>query len=86
VEQIEEEFIPNFMASFRSCRHVCLTHAEPGKPGYHYVNCQPTEYWIRKMNEFGFDYDAAESAYLRSTDKHKTPQGRKTLSFFKRRD
>jgi SAM-dependent methyltransferase len=86
VEQIEEEFIPNFMASFRSCRHVCLTHAEPGEPGYHHVNCQPTEYWIRKMNEFGFDYDAAESAYLRSTDKHKMPRGRKTLSFFKRRD
>jgi SAM-dependent methyltransferase len=31
VEQIKEEFIPHFMASFRSCRYVCLTHAEPGE-------------------------------------------------------
>ena len=86
VEQIEEEFIPNFMASFRACQYVCLTHAEPGQPGCHHVNCQPTEYWINKMNEFGFDYDAAETARLRSTDKHKAPRGRRTLTFFKRRN
>jgi SAM-dependent methyltransferase len=86
VEHIEEEFIPNFMASFRACQYVCLTHAEPGQPGYHHVNCQPTEYWINKMNEFGFDHDAAETARLRSTDKHKAPRGRRTLTFFKRRN
>ena len=86
VEHIEEEFIPNFMASFRACRYVCLTHAEPGQPGYHHVNCQPTQYWIQKMNEFGFDLDAGETTHLRSTDKHKAPRGRRTLAFFKRRD
>jgi predicted O-methyltransferase YrrM len=86
VEKIGEKFIPNFMASFRSCQFVCLTHAEPGQPGYHHVNCQPTEYWINKMNEFGFDHDAAETAHLRSTDKYKAPRGRKTLTFFKKRN
>jgi hypothetical protein len=86
VEHIEEEFIPNFMASFRACQYVCLTHAEPGQHGCHDVNCQPTEYWINKMNEFGFDHDAGETARLRSTDKHKAPRGRRTLTFFKRRD
>jgi SAM-dependent methyltransferase len=86
VEQIQEEFIPNFMASFRACKYVCLTHAEPGQLGHHLVNCQPTEYWINKMDEFGFDYDAAETAYLRSTDTHKAPWGRRTLTFFKRRN
>ncbi len=86
VEHIEEEFIPNFIASFRACQYVCLTHAEPGQPGFHHVNCQPTEYWINKMNEFGFDHDAEETARLRSTDKHKTPRGRRTLTFFKRRN
>ena len=85
VEHIEEEFIPNFMASFRSCRYVCLTHAEPGQPGYHHVNCQNTAYWIAKMDEFGFDFAAEETACLRATDKHKTPRGRRTLTFFKRR-
>jgi SAM-dependent methyltransferase len=86
VEQIEEEFIPNFMASFHACKYVCLTHAEAGQPGHHHVNCQSTEYWINKMNEFGFDHDAAETAHLRSTDKHKAPRGRRTLTFFKRRN
>jgi SAM-dependent methyltransferase len=86
IEHIQEEFIPNFMASFQACQYVCLTHAEPGQPGYHHVNCQRTEYWIKKMNEFGFDYDAAETERLRSTDKHKAPMGRRTLTFFKRRN
>jgi SAM-dependent methyltransferase len=86
VERIEEEFIPNFMASFCACQYVCLMHAEPGQLGRHHVNCQPTEYWINKMNEFGFDYDAAETAHLRSTDLHKAPRGRRTLTFFKRRN
>jgi SAM-dependent methyltransferase len=85
VEQIEEQFIPNFMASLRACHFVCLTHAEAGQSGHHHVNCQPTEYWINKMNEFGFDYDADETAVLRSTDKHKAPRGRRTLTFFKKR-
>jgi SAM-dependent methyltransferase len=86
VEQIEEDYIPHFMASFRSCRHVCLTHAEAGEEGYHYVNCQPTEYWIDKMSEYGFDCDSAETARLRATDKYKAPRGRRTLTFFKRRN
>lgn len=86
VEHIAEEFIPNFMASIRACKYACLIHAEPGQPGYHHVNCQPSEYWVKKMSEFGFDCDEAETARLRSTDKHKTPRGRRTLLFFKRRD
>lgn len=86
VEQIEEGFIPHFMASFGSCSYVCLTHAEPGQSGHRHANCQPTEYWINKMNEFGFDYDANETTHLRSTDKHQAPRGRRTLTFFKKRN
>lgn len=85
VEQIAEEHIPNFMASFQCCKYVCLTHAEPGPHTEHLVNCQPTDYWIKKMREFGFDYDAEETARLRSTDKHKAPRGRKSLTFFTKR-
>lgn len=85
VEQIEERFMGNFMASFRACHHVCLTHAEAGELNAENVNAQPTAYWIKKMDEYGFDYDAAETARLRSTDKHKAPRGRRTLTFFNRR-
>jgi SAM-dependent methyltransferase len=85
VEQIEEKFIPNFMASLRACQYVCLTHAEAGQQGHHLVNCQPTEYWINKMNEAGFDFDPEETAFLRSPDKHNASRDRRTLTFFKRR-
>lgn len=85
VEQIEEEYMLNFISSFRACRYVCLTHAEPGRQSPHNVNCQATEYWIDKMDNYGFDFDEAETAYLRSTDKYKTTSGRRTLAFFKTR-
>ena len=85
VEHIEEKFIPNFMASFRACRNVCLTHAEPGQPGHQHVNCQPTAYWIGKMNEAGFDFDEEETAFLLSTDKHKTHRSHRATAFFKKR-
>jgi SAM-dependent methyltransferase len=86
VEHIEEEHVPNFMVSFQACRHVCMTHGEIGQLGYHHVNCQNTDYWIEKMRQYGFDYDAAETAHLRATDTQKAPWGRRTLTFFKRRE
>jgi Methyltransferase domain len=85
VEHIEEEHIPNFMASFQACSYVCMTHGEIGQIGYHHVNCQSTDYWIEKMGQYGFDYDAAETANLRATDTQKNPWGRKTLTFFRKR-
>jgi SAM-dependent methyltransferase len=82
VEHIDEQFIPHFMSTFQACKYVCLTHGEVGQAGYHHVNCQPTEYWISKMKEHGFAHDPQETAYLRSTNIHEAPWGRKTLTFF----
>jgi cyclopropane fatty-acyl-phospholipid synthase-like methyltransferase len=86
VEHISEEFVPHFMATFKSCRYICMTHGEIGQLGYHHVNCQNTEYWIEKLGEQGFDYDAKETACLRATDVAKAPWGRRTLTFFKNRN
>lgn len=82
VEHIEERFVPNFMSAFRACKYVCLTHGEVGQIGYHHVNCQSTEYWIAKMKANGFEHDPQETEYLRSTNIHDAPWGRKTLTFF----
>ena len=60
VQQIEEQFIPNFMASFQSCKYACLTFPEAGQPGYQHINCQSTEYWVKKMNDYGFDHDTTK--------------------------
>jgi len=85
VQQVEEESIPNLMASFQSCKYVCLTFVQPGQPGYHHVNCQPTDFWVKKMNAFGFDHDPRETLHLRSTASDKAQWGRRGLTFFIRR-
>ena len=39
VEHVDEVYVPNFMATFRRARFAAITHAEPGCPGWHHVNC-----------------------------------------------
>ena len=34
-----------------------MTHAVPGQEGYHHVNCQLSEYWIKKLQSIGFEYN-----------------------------
>lgn len=83
VEHVEERFVPNFMATFRCCRYVCMTYATPGQTGYHHVNEQELAYWVAKMAANGFSYDPDETERLRATDVWKAPWGRRTLTFFK---
>lgn len=85
LEHIDEKHLPNVMPLFRLCRYACITHGEPGQAGYHHVNCQTTDYWIRKFAEYGFEHDAEETALLRRTDRWRAAWGRRTLSFFIRR-
>jgi FkbM family methyltransferase len=83
VEHVHERFVPNFLASFRSCKYVCLTHATPGQGGYLHFNEQPTEYWVEKMGAIGYRHVEEETKYLRSTGPE-TLYGRRTLTFFER--
>lgn len=57
VEHVEEQYVPNFVTTFKAANAVLMTHAEPGQPGYHHVNCQPAEYWIATMKEAGYRFD-----------------------------
>ena len=58
VEHIEERYLENFLTAFDLARKaVLMTHATPGQPGHHHVNCQPSEYWIERMQARGFTYD-----------------------------
>jgi hypothetical protein len=65
VEHVEEAYTNNFMETFNKCKVVAMTHAVPGQPGFHHVNCQPAEYWINKFSEFGFSYNEEFSILLR---------------------
>lgn len=92
VEHVEEKYLSNFMKTFQKCKFVAMTHAVPGQPGFHHVNCQEAKYWIDIFSEYGFDYLEDESLMLRKTlfnsDGSWTPNGshvRNTLMLFKRK-
>ena len=75
VEHIEEQFVPNVMATFRGCRYVFMTAAVPGQPGHPYVNCRPSEYWFEQFRQAGFELDAAATEGVRQ---HSTMESRFT--------
>lgn len=55
VEHVEERYAPNFLETFKAARkYILLTHARPGEPGWHHVNCQTREYWIDKLDQIDF--------------------------------
>ncbi|HEY0006852.1 MAG TPA: methyltransferase domain-containing protein [Pyrinomonadaceae bacterium] len=66
LEHVEEEYIPNFMETFLCCKHVFVTAAIPGQPGYHHVNCQWGDYWIEKFTTAGFTFDEEATAGVRA--------------------
>lgn len=57
VEHVEEQYLDNFMDTFSSCNMVAVTHAVPGQPGWHHVNCQDDSYWIDIFADYGFVHD-----------------------------
>ena len=42
-----------------------MTYAGPGQSGHHHVNCQPEDYWIKKMELNGFEYLIDDTKELR---------------------
>lgn len=82
VEHVREEFMPNYMKAFQLCRHVVMTHAEPGQAGHHHVNCQSDGYWVKQMSAYGFQFNRDETELLRRTDRWRAPWGRRSLMSF----
>lgn len=55
VEHVEEKYMQNFIDTFKKCKLVIMTHAFPGQPGWHHVNCQHASYWLNVMEQNGFE-------------------------------
>lgn len=55
VEHVEQAYEANFLATFSCAALVLMTHADPGQPGHHHVNCQTGEYWVEKMQGIGYE-------------------------------
>jgi len=59
VEHVEEQYVSNFLETFKCGKVLILTFSPPNTPGHHHVNCQPESYWIDKLNNIGFEFDKA---------------------------
>jgi len=57
LEHVDEQYLPHVLATFSHAGTALLvTHAFPGKDrGHHHVNCKPTAYWIRRLEDLGFE-------------------------------
>lgn len=53
-EHIDEDRVDHYLDTLANGRIIAMTHAIPGQPGHHHVNCQPAEYWIRKLEARGY--------------------------------
>jgi SAM-dependent methyltransferase len=56
VEHIEEIYLDNLLRTLSNGAVIAMTHALPGQDGYHHVNCQPEEYWIGKLEAYGYEF------------------------------
>ena len=56
VEHVEERYLQNILQTFAlSEKIILMTHADlRQKDGYHHVNCQESDYWIKKVEALGF--------------------------------
>lgn len=54
LEHVEEQYVPNFMETFKLCKYVIVTAAYPKQGGHHHVNEQWVDYWIKVFGEHGF--------------------------------
>lgn len=65
VEHVDAQYVQNFMDTFKCCKVLAMTHAVPGQPGFHHVNCQPLEYWTNILANNGFKVDIPYSEIVR---------------------
>jgi len=65
LEHVDAHYIYNFMKTLRQCKYVICTHAFPGQPGHHHVNCREHPYWVDIFTAFGFEVDVETTNQVR---------------------
>jgi cyclopropane fatty-acyl-phospholipid synthase-like methyltransferase len=82
VEHVEEKYMDNFIHVMKQCKYVIMTHAFPGQPGHHHVNCQHASYWISAMSKRGFVYDQFNTMGIRNASTMRERYIRQQSLFF----
>jgi cyclopropane fatty-acyl-phospholipid synthase-like methyltransferase len=70
-EHIEEEYADRFcdlLVNHANSR-IVMTAAPVGQGGTNHVNCQPREYWVKKMEERGFKFDLFRTSQIKNAVK-----------------
>jgi len=83
VEHVEEKYMQNFIDVFKQCKYVLMTHAFPGQPGHHHVNCQHADYWLNVMEKNGFEPRPYTLQNVRAASTMKERYVRQQSLFFK---
>jgi SAM-dependent methyltransferase len=66
VEHVEEAHVHAVMDALTKAPLVLMTHALPGQPGWHHVNCRESVYWIQGFRQYGFALDDELTAATRA--------------------
>lgn len=68
VEHIRENYVGNVVLTLAGncAQYLAMTYGPPGSGGYHHVNCQPAEYWIRLIESAGLSFDAELTAIMKA--------------------
>jgi len=77
VEHIEERYLDHLLKTLANGRVIAMTHALPGQGGHHHVNCQPSAYWIERIEPLGYRYLRDETEKAKSL-----PSGTGTWTYF----
>jgi SAM-dependent methyltransferase len=70
VEHIKEEHMQKLMWTLTNGDVVIITHAEPGQPGHHHVNCQPASYWIGAFDKYAYNLLDDDTKRVRNIASH----------------
>jgi hypothetical protein len=85
-EHIDPSKVDHFLDTLANGQIVAMTHAVPGQGGHNHVNCQPSEYWIKRLVQRGYMFHQEFSSFVREiaaredTPNHFTNSG---LVFFR---
>ena len=84
-EHIEEKHVDKYVKTLCNGKTIVITHALPGQPGHHHVNCQSPQYWVSKLASYGYQLDR-DNEYWRqvaATEGHFTFFGETGLVFLR---
>tara|TARA_R110000824_G_scaffold50980_4_gene142560 strand:+ start:1260 stop:1979 length:720 start_codon:yes stop_codon:yes gene_type:complete len=65
VEHVGEQYSENFIKTFQGCKYLLMTFATKGQGGYHHVNENSKEYWVDKLDNYGFSLNENETSIIR---------------------